>query len=437
LRKIKILFVVPTREWLRIKHFGDRPKGTLFLRLPSLSAAIIATLTPKEYEFKLIDEQLDFLDYQEKTDLVAITCNTATANRAYEIAKNYHKKNIPVVLGGIHPTLNITEASKYGTVVVGPAEPVWKNLIDDFKNNRLKKIYESPISGLELITPDRTVFNGKKYLTTNLIEASRGCINFCDFCSTASAFNGKYVTKDIAVLIGEIKNMGSKTILFVDDNLNGDKEYAKKLFKALIPLKIKWGGQITYDFGLDEEMLKLAQKSGCVGVFIGFDSISNQTLKNFNKIANNADLYKKAIRNIRKNNIMIQGSFIFGNDGDTNDIFKNTLNFILSSKIDAIFLGISTPLPSTKFYSKMKKGNRITDFNWENYDYRHCVIKPLGTTCEEILSGINHIHSQFFRLDRMFLRFLRTFIILVKNGSFFWLLSYNLGFLSRIKLLRK
>lgn len=434
---MKILFVVPTREWLRIKQFEDKPKGSLFLRLPSLSAAIIAALTPKEFEFKLIDEQLDFLDYQEKTDLVAITCNTATANRAYEIAGNYHKKNIPVILGGIHPTLNAREVSKYGTVVVGPAESVWKKVIDDFKNNRLKKIYESPINDFKLITPDRSIFNGKKYLTTNIIEASRGCVNSCDFCSTACAFDRKYITKKIDVLINEIKDMGSKTILFADDNFNGNKEHTRELLKALVPLKIKWGAQVTYDFGLDEEMLKLAKKSGCVGVFIGFDSISNQTLKNFNKIINNADLYKKSISNIRKNDIMIQGSFIFGNDSDTNNIFKNTLKFILDSKIDAVFLGILTPLPSTKFYSRMKAENRIADFNWENYDYRHCVIKPLNMTCEEVLSGIIYIHSQFFRPDRMILRFLRTFIILVKRGSFFWLLSYNIGFLSRIKMFRK
>ena len=434
---MKILFVVPTREWLRIKQFEDKPKGSLFLRLPSLSVAIIAALTPKEFEFKLIDEQLDFLDYQEKTDLVAITCNTATANRAYEIAGNYHKKNIPVVLGGIHPTLNANEASKYGSVIVGPAESVWEKVIDDFKNNRLKKIYESPIGDLKLINPDRSVFNGKKYLTTNIIEASRGCMNSCDFCSTACAFDRKYITKDIDALINEIKNLGSKTILFVDDNFNGNKEHTKELLEALIPLKIKWGAQVTCDFGLDEEMLKLAKKSGCVGVFIGFDSISNQALKNFNKIINNADLYKKSISNIRKNSIMIQGSFIFGNDSDTNNIFKNTLKFILDSKIDAVFLGISTPLPSTKFYSKMKAENRIADFNWENYDYRHCAIKPLNMTCEEILSGIIYIHSQFFRPDRMILRFLRTFIILVKRGSFFWLLSYNIGFLSRIRMFRK
>lgn len=434
---MKILFVVPTREWLRVKQFEDKPKGSLFLRLPSLSVAIIATLTPKEFEFKLIDEQLDFLDYQEKTDLVAITCNTATVNRAYEIAKNYHKKNIPVILGGIHPTLNANEASKYGTVVVGPAESVWGKIIDDFKNKRLKKIYESPINDFKLITPDRSIFNGKKYLTTNIIEASRGCVNSCDFCSTACAFDRKYITKKIDVLINEIKDMRSKTILFVDDNFNGNKEHTRELLEALVPLNIKWGAQVTYDFGLDEEMLKLAKKSGCVGVFIGFDSISNQALKNFNKIINNADLYKKSISNIRKNGIMIQGSFIFGNDSDTNNIFKNTLKFILDSKIDAVFLGISTPLPSTKFYSKMKTKNRIADFNWENYDYRHCVIKPLSMTCEEILSGIIYIHSQFFRLDRMILRFLRTFIILIKRRSFFWLLSYHIGFLSRIRMFRK
>ena len=434
---MKILFVVPTREWLRIKQLKDKPKGSLFLRLPSLSVAIIAALTPKEFEFKLIDEQLDFLDYQEKTDLVAITCNTATANRAYEIAGNYHKKNIPVILGGIHPTLNANEASKYGSVIVGPAESVWEKVIDDFKNKKLKKIYESPIGDLKLINPDRSVFNGKKYLTTNIIEASRGCMNSCDFCSTACAFDRKYITKDINSLINEIKNLGNKTILFVDDNFNGNKEYTKELLKALVPLKIKWGAQVTCDFGLDEEMLKLAKKSGCVGVFIGFDSISNQALKNFNKIINNADLYKKSISNIRKSGIMIQGSFIFGNDSDTNNIFKNTLKFILDSKIDAVFLGISTPLPSTKFYLKMKAENRIADFNWENYDYRHCVIKPLNMTCEEILNGMIYIHSQFFRPDRMILRFLRTFIILVKRGSFFWLLSYNIGFLSRIRMFRK
>ena len=434
---MKIFFICPTREWLRIKSKNDKPKGTFFLRLPSLAAATIAALTPKEFEFRVVDEQIDYLDINEPVDLIAITCNTATARRAYEIAELYKKKGVPVVLGGIHPSLNPSEACKHGTVVIGPAEPVWQSLLNDFKQNNLKKIYHSSLSNLSLVRPDRTVYNGKKYLTTDLVETSRGCIHHCNFCSTASAFNGRFIKKSVSEVIGEIKSLNSKFIFFVDDNLIGDAAHAKALFRALIPLKIKWISQVTYLFGLDDDLLHLANKSGCMGVFIGFDSISDETLRQYNKSFGKVELYKKAIRNIHKNGILIQGSFIFGSDAETGNIFENTLKFVERNKIDGVFFGVYTPLPSTPVYQAMNSNRRIINANYDYYDYRHCVFEPRNMSPQELEDGVNALICKYFMISKVITRFFRTLVTLIKNRSLLLFLGYYIAFLSRNKMLQK
>ncbi len=434
---MKIFFICPTREWLRIKYKNDKPQGTFFLRLPSLAAATIAALTPKEFEFKVVDEQIDYLDINDPVDLIAITCNTATAKRAYEIAEIYKKKGIPVVLGGIHPTLNPAESSHYGTVVIGSAEPVWQSLLNDFKQNNLKKVYHSSLSNLNLVKPDRTVYNGKKYITTNLVETSRGCIHQCNFCSTASAFNGRFIKKGISEVIDEILSLNSKFIFFVDDNLIGDVAHAKALFLALIPLKIKWISQVTYLFGLDDDLLYLANKSGCIGVFIGFESVSDETLRKHDKSFGKVELYKKAIKNIHKNGILIQGSFIFGSDIETKNIFENTLKFVENNKIDGVFFGVYTPLPSTLVYQAMNSDRRIINTNYDYFDYRHCVFKPRNMSPQELETGVNTLILKYFMINKVIKRFFRTLVTLIKNKSLLLFLGYYIAFLSRNKMLLK
>ncbi|MEK6968578.1 MAG: radical SAM protein [Nanoarchaeota archaeon] len=429
------MFVSPTREWLRIKNFGDQPTGTQFLRVPPLAAATLKALTPPEFEFIFVDEQVDFLDFETNVDLVAVMCNTATAKRAYLIADKFSEKDIPVVIGGIHPTLNTAETIKHGTVVAGLAESVWKTILDDFSKGRIKKIYHG--SECKFVIPDRTIFKNKPYYFTSLVETSRGCIHNCNFCSTASAFKGKYLAKDIDMVISEIKGLDSKFIAFIDDNIIANPEHAKKLFKALIPLKIKWGSQSTYLLGLNEELLELAAKSGCIGLFIGFESISDDTLRKHDKTFGKVELYRKAIKNLHKYGIMVLGSFIFGADSDNTKVFDSTFNFIQKNNIDGIFFGIYTPLPMTPTYTRLKAEHRITDTDWDNYDYRHCVFKPKEMTEKQLIDGISHIHKMFFRFDRILFRFVRSIGIMQKRGTLPIFLGYYSMVLSRIAMLKK
>lgn len=434
---MKIKFICPTREWLRVKQADAKPEGSFFLRLPTLTAATIAGLTPSDFDFELIDEQIDYLDFDAQVDLVAITCNTATANRAYEIAKKYKKRNIPVVLGGIHPTLNSDEAKNYGTVVIGSAEPVWGRLLQDFKANKLKDVYQSSPEEVDFAKPDRSIYKGKKFATINLVEATRGCIHHCNFCTTASAFQGEHITKDINLVVEDIKSLKGKTIIFADDNLIANPDYAKKLFKALIPLKIKWGSQVSYLFGLDEELLDLAKKSGCIGVFIGFDSISEEALADYHKDFGKVDLYKKAISNIHKKGILIQGSFIFGSDADKKENIATTLDFIEQNHIDGVFFGIYTPLPRTPAFERIQKEGRITSKNLDNYDYRHCVFKPKNMTSVELEQNVQRALDDFFQTKKVLNRLLKRLPMLFSQGSILLFAGYYLAFLSRIKMLRR
>jgi radical SAM superfamily enzyme YgiQ (UPF0313 family) len=434
---MKILYICPTREWLRMKSSDDKPKGSLFLRLPSLSAAILKALTPSEHEFELIDEQIDFLDTEKPVDLVAITCNTATSSRAYEIAKIYQSKNIPVILGGVHPSLCQAEASQYGSVIIGSAEPVWQHIINDLKKGNIKPIYESNPEDVKLIKPDRSVYDGKGFVTTNLVETSRGCVYNCDFCSTAAMYKSTHVTKDIADVIEEIKSLDGDIVFFVDDNLIGNIPHAKELFKALIPLKIRWISQVTYLLGRDRELLELAKQSGCIGVFIGFDAPEDETLifhnKKFGKIA----AYEEAIKNIHAAGILIQGGFVFGSDAEDKSTFRRTFDFIQRNKIDGVFFGIYTPLPNTPVHDFLSDEGRIIDEDYNNYDYRHSVFEPKNMTPAELFNGVEQTLKNFFRKDRIFVRFFRTLGKMIRRRSVLLFIAYYLAFLSRIKLLRK
>ena len=267
------------------------------------------------------------------------------------------------------------------------------------------------------------------------METSRGCIHQCNFCSTASAFNGRFIKKEISEAIAEIQSLNSKFIFFVDDNLIGDIAHAKALFQALIPLKIKWISQVTYLFGLDDELLDMASKSGCIGVFIGFESISDETLRKHNKGFGKVELYKKAIRNIHEKGILIQGSFIFGSDADTKDNFENTLKFVESNKIDGVFFGVYTPLPATPVYQAMKSDKRIINPNYDYYDYRHCVFTPRTMSPQELENGVHTIISKYFMINKVVKRLFRTIVTLIKNRSLLLFLGYYIAFLSRNKMI--
>jgi len=397
-----------------------RDKAIQFSRL---SLMTVAALFPPDAEIKLINDSLDEIDFDEKVDMVGITTITCTAPRAYEIADRFREKGIPVIMGGIHPSVLPEEASLHAdAIVIGEAEGVMNELINDFKKGELKKFYKSSerpdLKNLPLPRKD-LLFGNKFYREMDLIQTTRGCPFNCDFCSVSDFFGRTYRTRPITDVIKEIKQLkNKKVIFFVDDNIAGIPDYAKQLFKELIPLKIKWFSQASVIFAKDKELLKLAALSGCKALFVGFESISHESLKQVGKNMNRVNEYSECIKRLHDNGIAVVGAFIFGLDSDDGSVFEKTVEFIEHNKIELASFSILTPLPGTRLYKQMQQQGRIFERNWEKYTCGEVVFKPKLMSVDELQNGYYWARKQISSYGSIFKR---TFLPNRKSLLFFYI----------------
>ncbi|MCD6472378.1 B12-binding domain-containing radical SAM protein [Candidatus Aerophobetes bacterium] len=432
---MKIILISPT--WKKKVGVKRRYRDKLF-NFPPHSLLAVAALTPKDIEVKLIDERMEKIDFNEKSDLVGITVMTASSPRAYEIADEFRKRDIPVVLGGIHVTALPQEAAQHAdAIVIGEAEGLWEKLIEDFTKRGkkgLSKFYQNHQKPDPSIIPfpRRDLLKGKGYLLSRFLQISRGCPFNCSFCSVSKFFGKKYRFRPVEKVIEEIKGMAGKSLAtrffgFLDDNIVGNVSYAKQLFKALIPCNILWAGQSSINIAQDEELLDLASRSGCKGLFIGFESICEESLKEINKHQNKIKFYKNAIKKIHQFGISIEGAFIFGFDHDDKNIFQKTIKFIEKVKLDAIQFAILTPLPETRLYEKLEKEGRIIDKNWANYDLAHAVFQPKLMTPQELKKGFDFAYKKIYRFPSILKR--STGLIRGRRWKYFVpLLTLNLAY---------
>ncbi len=375
-----------------------REKTVQFSRL---TLTTVAALFPKDARIRLINDSIDKIDFDEKVDLVGITAMTPTAPRAYEIADKFRKKGVTVILGGIHPTALPQEASLHAdAVVMGEAEGVMHNLINDFRMKKLNKFYHSPIRpSLEnLPLPRKDLLDDNKfYREWDVVQTTRGCPFSCDFCSVSDFFGRTYRTRPIPDVIKEVKKLDRRTLtFFVDDNIAGYPRYAKKLFKALIPLNIKWFGQATVSIARDKELLRLAAKSGCLALFIGFESLSSSNLKQAGKTTNYVQDYSTAIKKIHDSGIGIVGAFIFGFDLDDDGVFEETVNFAERNELEIASFSVLTPLPGTRLYKRMQEQGRIIDRDWTRYTCGKVVFRPNLLTVDQLQDGYHWARKQIY-----------------------------------------
>ena len=363
---------------------------------PALGLYVLEGITPSEHQVKIVEEEIEDLNLDEECDLVGISCMTANAPRAYELAGEFKKRGKTVVLGGIHPTIMPDEASQYAdSIIVGEAEDIWAKLLNDFKYGKLKKRYYSPEPSLDKFIPldYKKVKSG--YLGQLNLITTRGCPYNCEFCSIPKT-SSRIRHVPIANIVRCIVESKSKYVVFHDDNIVGDKDYAKELFRELRPLKIKWIGQASIRAADDSELLKLMVDSGCISLFVGIESLSIDQLKLLKKQVDNIQDLESAIKNIKKAGILIHASVIFGFDTDTKDVFKKTLKFLIKSKVCSASFNILTPYPNTSLFDKIKKEGRLITGDWRYYSHSFAVFQPKNMTAYELQSSKINVKKNFY-----------------------------------------
>jgi radical SAM superfamily enzyme YgiQ (UPF0313 family) len=372
--------------------------------------ATLAGMTPPHVETILYDDRIEVLPYNEPTDLVAITVETYTARRAYQIATEYRRRGVPVVMGGYHATFLPEEVLGFADVVViGDAEGIWPQVVRDAERGQLQPIYRQdgypPLAGFQ---PDRSIFRGKRYAPAALVQYGRGCRFACEFCSIHAFYGKNLRQRPVDEVVDEIRATGKKHIFLIDDNIFVDVPKARELFEALIPLKIRWSCQISIDVAQDLELMKLLKRSGCTTAVVGFESLNEANLRSMKKHWNlKHHDYATSVRIFQDHGVMIYGSFVFGYDDDTLDSFARTLDFAIASKFYTANFNPLTPMPGAALYDRLASENRLLYDRWwldPGFRYGDAVFTPQGMTADQLTEGCYRIRQEFHSLRSIVVR---------------------------------
>lgn len=372
-----------------------RNRGGIFrksLRYQPLTLTTLAALAPPELEieFVLHDEGTADIPLNLDADLIGLTVITGSAVRAYELADHFRRRGKTVVLGGPHVTLMPDEAQAHASAIcVGYAEESWPTLLRDFAVGRLQSRYDQgpDFQLTNLPFARRDLLDGRNYLTQAVFEATRACAHDCEFCVAPTAWGRRQFQKPVEHVVEDIRRVGARKILFVDLNLISDRNYARELFTALVPLNVRWFGLSTSLIGRDPELMELMARSGCTGLLIGFETISRSSLSDIRKKFNDPDLYAALIADLHRLGISIQGCFVFGNDHDAESTFDDTVDFVLRTGIDLPRFALLTPFPGTPLHLRLAREGRLLHRNWDLYDGQHVVFQPKSMTVSALQEG--------------------------------------------------
>jgi radical SAM superfamily enzyme YgiQ (UPF0313 family) len=408
--------------------------GDFFFRMPSLGLLKVAALTPPHWQVTIIDEKVESLDLDQEADLVGITTMTTTVQRGYEIADYLRRRGVKVIMGGMHVSCLPEEALQHcDSVVVAEAEGLWPALLRDFDEDALQPVYQhdGPLPPLaRLPQPDWALYRSKRYLPVHFVETTRGCPIDCEFCAVTTAFGGRYRNRPHDEVLAELGRLEpfdglfvlKNCVFFVDDNIISNRAYARELLARVAELKIRWFGQASVNIAGDPELLKLCQKSGCVGLFLGFETLSPATLASIGKKVNRPSEYYEVVRKIHDHGIGIDGSFVFGFDTDDDGVFDRTLEFVLKAKLEVAYFSILTPYPGTRLHQRLAQEDRILSRDWSIYDSNHVVYRPKNFTPDELRDNYHRVLKEVYSVPSIFKRLWGT----TAWKNFFY--PMNLGF---------
>ena len=408
---MKITFIRPNIGRLENGPYIDEG------RMEPLTLGVVAAYTPSDVDCVLYDDRMEDIPFDEPTDLAAITVELYNARRAYEIAREYRRRGVPVVMGGFHPTLAPDECLEHANAIVtGDAETIWPMVVNDARDGKLQRLYagktEYPQPGG--ILPRRDLFKGKGYLPISLVQYGRGCRFACDFCAISTFFKRKQIVRPVRDVIAELADQDRNFVFFIDDNLVSDHEAAKALLRELIPLKIRWVSQGSMDMTEDGELMDLVEESGCQGFVVGFESVEPASVRGMRKACNLSkkfkgwDRYDRQVKIFRKHHLQTWAAFTLGHDHDTVASIHETLQFAEENRFCFAAFNILMPYPSTPLYDRLEsEGRLLWGGKWwlhPEYRFNHAAFIPKNMTPDELTEAVFRCRKRWNSVGSIFSR---------------------------------
>ena len=407
----------PATLWMR--------KGRL-IRFPQLTMPLLAALTPGDVEIHHTDEIISPVNFSRAIDLVGITTTTCSAPHAYEVADEFRARGVKVVLGGPHPTLLPEEAAQHAdSVLIGEAEGVWPALLRDFREGRLQRFYQATTApSLAGLPWARRELIERRAYGRGVLIATRSCPHACGYCMLPHFYHHQYRCRPSDEVVAEAAAIQEKALIFWDDNIIGNLNYARELFRGLIPLRKRWTSQATFNIVDHEDLIQLAAASGCEALFIGLESISAASLRETGKGFNKPQRYLDGIKRLHDAGIAVQAGLVFGFDHDDVTVFERTLAFLDQAGVDVASIGSLTPFPGTPIFRKLEAEDRILTRDWSKYNARTDVVfRPRLMTPDQLQTGVEWVTKQFYSLDSIARRLLRR-----SRTGLWWNIPRNLGY---------
>ncbi len=417
-----------------IKPTIGRREHSLYVdegRMEPLNLAVLAALTPPDVEVVMYDDRMEPIPFDDPTDLVAITVETYTARRSYEVAAEFRARGIPVIMGGMHPTLIPDECAEHAdSLFIGDAETAWAQVIEDAKAGQLKPLYTAPpgIGQLGGVMPRRDIYAGKGYLPMSLLQYSRGCRYSCGFCAVTKYFDKRVHLRRIDEVLKEIELQERKLVFFVDDNIAANHQALKELCRALIPMRIRWVSQASLDITRDRELMDVMLESGCLGHVMGFESLKPESLKQARKGPNLPRFsgYANELKILKEYGLQTWASFTLGWDFDTYDSVLETVDFALQNQFTFSAFNILMPYPNTPLYTKLEQeGRHLYGGKWwlhPEYRFNDAAFVPAQMSPEELTGACLQLRNKFNSLPNLVWRFmdLKTNMRTLRRMATFW-----------------
>ncbi|MGO9209826.1 MAG: B12-binding domain-containing radical SAM protein [Terriglobales bacterium] len=401
-----------------------RVRRTRVLNFQQITMPYLAARVPPGWDVIHVDKEAEDIDWSIDADVVGITFHTPSAFHAYDIAARFRSRGTCVVMGGPHVTLLPEEASQHADVIfIGEAEGLWEEFLKSFEAGSYLRVYQQSSVSLDNIPMARKDLFHRRDYTNGVLFATRGCPSQCDFCTIAVMYGHKLRKRPIAEVAAEYASFKGNVIIFWDDNIAGDMEYAKKLFRAIAPYRKWWSSQASIHAGRDDEFLEAAAHSGCKQLFLGLESISQQSMAEVNKGFNRVEEYSQIIERIHSHGIAVQAGIVFGFDHDTPEIFKDTIDFLEQAGVQNATFNILTPFPGTPLFRKMEAEGRMLTRDWRKYNGRDDVVyQPMRMSVAELLAGFRYANERFYSLPSIAKRLSRSLVQL------WWTLPLNLAY---------